>query len=78
MEELQAKSGIKGLKVKMDSNEGRFLWIGRDAFLKYEAAFTDFQAKKMKANYVLADPQMQILNERVNRLLESVHKELQM
>ena len=40
--------------------------------------FGEYQAKKMKTNYVLSDPQMQILNERINKLLESVHKELQM
>jgi hypothetical protein len=78
VEELEKKGGVKGLKVKLDSNEGRFLWISREAFLKYESAFSDFQAKKMKSNYVLADPQMQIVNERINRLLDSIHKELQL
>ena len=67
---------MKGVKVKIDSNEGRFLYISREAFSRYEPVFGEYQAKKMKTNYVLADPQMQILNERINKLLESVHKEL--
>jgi hypothetical protein len=68
---------VTGIKGKLDSSEGRYLWISRDNFNKNEHVFKDFQVKKMKTNYMLIDPQMQILNERVNILLHSVHKELQ-
>lgn len=64
------------LKIKVDNCLGRYLLIQREVFNNNESVFQDFQAKKMRTNYMLIDPQMQIFNERINTLLLSVHKEL--
>jgi hypothetical protein len=61
------------VKVKVEMNEGRFLQVNREIYMRNESLFSDYQVKKLKATYVLIDPQMQIYNERINTLLKSIH-----
>jgi polyphosphate kinase len=65
------------VRVKVDTNDGRFLCVNKDIYNANKELFGDYQVKNLKQTYILIDPQMQIFNERINNLLKSVHQELQ-
>jgi hypothetical protein len=66
LQELKTTHKINGVKIKLDTIQGRFLFITKDLFLKHEQVFKDYQVKKIRSNYQLVDPHMQILNQRVD------------
>eukprot|EP00347_Sterkiella_histriomuscorum_P019714 403340570 len=77
--EFKNRFSLGGIKLKQDSLLGWYLEVKKETYEQHSELFKDYVACKTLKNVMqVVDPQIQMLNERINQLLICINMEMQL